>query len=132
MALLKSQTVSISIQRDVRRVYQFVFDLENLPKWAGAFAKSVRRSGDDYIVETDRGPLKIRMASGNNYGVLDHHVSPAPGIEIYVPMRVITNGTGSEVLFTLFQYPDMDDARFTEDLKMVRRDLESLKKILET
>jgi hypothetical protein len=32
-------------------------------------------------------------------------------------MRVIPNGEGSEVLFTLFQAPDMSDDAFAENVK---------------
>jgi hypothetical protein len=46
-------------------------------------------------------------------------------------MRVVTNGTGSEVLFTMFQLPGMSDHQFAEDVAMVARDLQSLKVVLE-
>src|SRR2546430_8233611 len=34
---------------------------------------------------------------------------------IYIPMRVIANGAGSEVLFTLFRLPDTTDETFARD-----------------
>jgi hypothetical protein len=64
--------------------------------------------------------------------VLDHYVNPAPEIEVYVPMRVLPNGSGSEVIFTLFQLSDMSDERFAEDVEMVERDLKTLKNVLES
>jgi hypothetical protein len=33
------------------------------------------------------------------FGVLDHYVAPASEMEVYVPMRVQPNGSGSEVIF---------------------------------
>jgi hypothetical protein len=38
-------------------------------------------------------------------------------------MRVIKNGEGSEVIFTLFQTADMPDDKFAEDAKSVKHDL---------
>ena len=38
-------------------------------------------------------------------------------------MRVIKNGEGSEVKFTLFQTADMPDDKFAEDAKSVKHDL---------
>jgi hypothetical protein len=46
-------------------------------------------------------------------------------------MRVIANGTGSEVLFTLFRLPDMTAEAFARDAEWVERDLKALKALLE-
>jgi hypothetical protein len=32
--MMISRTISVSIERDPRTVYEFVLNLENLPKWA--------------------------------------------------------------------------------------------------
>jgi len=75
--------------------------------------------------------MRIRFAGHNEFGVLDHYVSPAPGLEISVPMRVVPNGTGSEVTFTLFQLPEMSGEQYAEDIRLVERDLGTLKHVLE-
>jgi hypothetical protein len=82
-------------------------------------------------VETPDGPATVRFVATNEWGVLDHVVSPAPGVEVRVPMRVVPNGAGSEVLFTLFQPPAMSEEKFAEDLRWVERDLGTLKRLLE-
>jgi hypothetical protein len=75
--------------------------------------------------------MNLRFVAHNDLGVLDHYVSPAPGVEIYAPMRVLANGSGAEVLFTLFQLPGMSDEEYAEDAGLVTRDLETLKDVLE-
>jgi hypothetical protein len=75
--------------------------------------------------------MNLRFVEHNDLGVLDHYVSPAPGVEAYVPMRVLPNGSGSEVLFTLFQLPGMSDEKYAEDAGLVTRDLQTLKRVLE-
>jgi hypothetical protein len=65
------------------------------------------------------------------FGVLDHYVAPAPEVEVYVPMRVQPNGSGSEVIFTLFWLPGMTGEQFVEGVGMVERDLKTLKDVLE-
>jgi uncharacterized protein YndB with AHSA1/START domain len=97
-----SRTLSISIDCQPAKVYEFVSNPANLPKWANAFCKSVTKSNDDWIMETARGSMKVRFVKSNDFRVLDHYVNPAPEIEVYVPMRVLPNGSGSEVIFTLF------------------------------
>ena len=128
---MKSLTLSISINRGPREVYDFVSNAENLPRWAKMFCLSVRKTNGDWIVETPQGSVKLRFAERNAFGVLDHYVTVSPGVEIYVPMRVVQNGQGSEVLFTLFQAKDTPDEKFAEDKRRVNQDLRNLKKVLE-
>ena len=130
-AVLKSKTLSVSIECPPRDVYRFVSNPENLPKWATAFCRSVSKSEGEWIVETPDGPMRIKFVGHNGFGVLDHYVNPAPGLEILNPMRVVPNGSGSEVVFTLFQLPNMSDERYAEDVRLVERDLRTLKNILE-
>ena len=127
-----SRTLSVSIDCHPDKVYGFVSNPENLPKWATGFCKSVRKSNAGWIVDTPQGPMKIGFVEKNDFGVLDHYVSPAPGVEVYVPMRVLSNGSGSEVIFTLFRLPDMSDEKYAEDIGLVERDLRTLKKVLES
>jgi hypothetical protein len=129
--LLQSRTLSISIGCRPDKVYTFVSNPENLPRWAAGLCKSVRKSGAGWVVETTQGPMNLRFVKNNDLGVLDHYVTPAPGAEVYVPMRVLPNGAGSEVLFTLFKLPGMSDEKFAEDAGLVARDLETLKGVLE-
>lgn len=75
--------------------------------------------------------MQLRFAEKNDFGVLDHYVTTAQGVEIYVPMRVVPSGSGSEVMFTLLRMPGMSDKQFAEDAGLVEQDLKTLKSILE-
>ena len=126
-----SRTMSISIDRSPDDVYRFVHNPENLTRWATAFCLSVRRDGDRWIVNTPNGEVSIQFAGDNTLGVLDHVVTVSPDLEVYVPMRVVRNGEGSEVLFTVFRLPEMTDEQFAADAAIVQRDLNTLKLVLE-
>ena len=130
--IFTSRTLSVSIDSHPGKVYGYISDPENLPRWATAFCKSVRKSDAGWIVDTPQGPMKVRFVEKNDLGVLDHYVNPAPGVEVYVPMRVLSNGSGSEVIFTLFRLPDISDEKYAEDGGLVERDLRTLKSILES
>lgn len=129
--MLAVRTLSVSIECPPDKVYDFVANPENLPKWANGLGSSVTKTDGGWLVETPRGPVTVRFAERNGFGVLDHYVTVAPGVEVYVPLRVIANGSGSEVLFTLFRLPDMTDEKFAEDRKLVEQDLGTLKNLLE-
>jgi carbon monoxide dehydrogenase subunit G len=127
-----SRTLSVTIDCPPAKVYAFVSNPENLPQWAGGLSKSIKQSNGEWIVETPQGPMKIRFVEKNDLGVLDHYVSPTPGFEIHVPMRVLPSGSGSEVIFTIFRPPDMSDEKYAEDIGLVERDLQILKQVLES
>jgi hypothetical protein len=46
-------------------------------------------------------------------------------------MRVVPNGRGCEILFTVLQFPGVTDEQFKADLETVRTDLHNLKQVLE-
>src|SRR5580700_4716555 len=129
---LEARTVSISIRRGWREVYDFAHRPENFPRWASGLAKSLRREGDAWVAEAPEGPVRIRLTGRNDLGVLDHHVILATGVEVYIPLRVIANGTGAEVMLTLFRLPEMTDVVFARDAEWVARDLAALKALLES
>jgi hypothetical protein len=130
-ATLESRTFSVSIKRSVGDVYDFVSTPSNLPRWASGLGESIHKVDDEWIAETAQGPARVRFTERNKFGVLDHIVIPGPGTEIYVPMRVVSNGTGCEILLTLYRLPQMSEQEFERDAQWVQRDLDALKKLLE-
>src|SRR5688572_8837716 len=113
-----SRTVSVSIDCPPPQVYDFVADPANLPRWAAGLGRSVSKVDDEWIVQTSSGPMGIRFVERNDLGVLDHRVALASGEEILVPMRVVPNAGGSEVLVTVFRLPGMSAATFARDVTL--------------
>jgi hypothetical protein len=129
--LLEPRVISISIARSPREVYAFTSEPVNLPRWASGLGTSIANTNGQWVAQTPLGSVKVRFAPKNELGVLDHYVTLPTGHEIYVPLRVIANGSGSELQFTLFRQPDITDQRFQEDADWVLRDLTRLKEVLE-
>ena len=126
-----SRTVTVSIDCPPRHVYDFISNPENLPRWAAGLGRSVSRVDGRWIVQTSSGPIGLRFVDRNDLGVLDHQVTLESGEEILVPMRVVANGTGSEVMVTVFRLPGTSAETFDEDVTLVERDLTTLKRTLE-
>jgi hypothetical protein len=128
---MSSKTKNVSIDRDPSTVYDFVQNLENLPKWASTAFQSIKEQDGEWAVDTPQGSAKVRITKRNDYGVLDHYVILPSGMEVFVPMRVVKNEKGSEVMLTIFQTLDMSEKKFAEDIGMVEYDLNNLKNMLE-
>jgi hypothetical protein len=128
---VKTRLLSITIDASLERVYAFTADPLNLPKWAAGLGLSISKIDGRWMVETPNGVVTVDFAPKNALGVVDHTVTLPDGTRVYLPIRVVANGSGSELVFTLFQTPQMSDAEFERDAGMVAADLRRLKKLLE-
>jgi hypothetical protein len=128
--MYRAHTVSVGIAIDPKRVYAYAADPVNLPRWAPGFVQSIEAQGTAWIATTSLGQVTFRFAPINDFGVLDHDIESPTGT-FHNPMRVVPNGAGSEVLFTLLQLPGVTDEQFQRDMDTVRADLNKLRTILE-
>jgi hypothetical protein len=69
--------------------------------------RSVKQRNNKWIAETPKGPAKVSRTERNEFGILDHYVKTSSGVDVFIPMRVVQNGNGSEMIFTVFQTTDM-------------------------
>jgi len=123
--------INVTILRSSDEVYAFIANPENLPRWASGLSGSIQRVGSDWIAESPMGKIRIKFADRNSFGVVDHDVTLSSGMVVYNPMRVLKNNEGSEVVFTLFRQPNMSDEQFAQDEAWIKKDLATLKSILE-
>jgi hypothetical protein len=122
--------VSVAIAVDPLRTYIYASDPSNMPTWAPGFVKSIEKRGDHWVAQTTLGQASFWFTPINDLGVLDHDVEVSSG-RFHNPMRVVPNGKGCEVLFTLLQLLGITDEQFNADLETVRGDLHNLKRVLE-
>jgi len=127
----ETRKLSVSIDRAATEAYEFLSLPENFPKWASGLGASLRRAGADWIAETPDGPATVCFTERNSRGVLDHSVKLPRGDSVYVPLRVVANGEGCELVLTLFRLPGTSDEKFAADAAWVMRDLQAAKRILE-
>nr|MDT0663306.1 SRPBCC family protein [Micromonospora sp. DSM 115978] len=132
MTSTESRHLSMFIDRPVGEVYAFASDPANLSRWAPGIGGPVVRVDGAWFVETPAGRTRVTFAPANAYGVLDHEILTPGGETVYVPLRVIADGEGCEVVFTLRRLPGMTDGEFERDSAAVSGDLGNLKKLLES
>jgi hypothetical protein len=128
--LNQARHLSIPIAQSADVAYAFLSNPASFAQWASGLGE-LRQVNGAWVAQTPEGPMPVRFSGANPYGILDHWVSPKEGPEIHIPMRVIANGAGCELVFTLFRQPGMDDEKFAADAEWVMRDLDKAKRILE-
>jgi len=133
MPTLPSRAITIRIETPYDDAYARLRDPAAWPEWAAGLGAGLTPGQDGlWAVNTVAGePAHVRFSPPNPYGVLDHTVILATGAQVHVPMRLIANGDGCELIFTLLRLPAMDDAAFAADAGAVEQDLRRLKAVLE-
>lgn len=129
---MRSNTQAVTIEAPAAQVFAFVAKPENLPRWAIGFASAIRPSGDEWIVRTGNGAdVVVQYELDVDRGTVDFHLRPSPGVEAVAYARVITNGDGSDFVFTQQQPPGMPDAVFEAQTEALHHELVTLKALLE-
>ena len=132
---MKSNTQSITIDREAERVFRFVAEPRNLPRWASTFAPHIEPAGDDqWVVPSPAGAVLIRFDADEERRTVDFHmkpVVPTPGIEGLAASRVVANGAGAEYIFTMFQFAGMPEEVWHGQLEELPRELARLKQAIE-
>ena len=131
MSTMTAKIVHIPIDRDWREVYDFASRPENMPHWASGLASGLTQDGDDWIAAGVLGTARVRFAPRNGFGVIDHRVTLESGLQVDNALRIVPNGDGCEIMFTLLQLPGMTEEQFAADAAHVLRDLTTLKDLME-
>jgi hypothetical protein len=129
--LLRSDTRSVFVDCDSQKAFKFVSSLDNLPKWEPSVCTKVTKEGGQYLCDTPAGEHGIRAEANSSLGVIDRYLSLTRDEELMLPMRIIPNGSGCEVLSTIFHHSDISNDEYTRRVRLMEEELSSLKNILE-
>lgn len=127
----EARHISQAIECRVADVVAFAGDPANLPRWAAGLSTGIRNEDGHWVTDSPMGVVEVRFAAGAEHGVLDHDVIFPDGSSVHNPLRVLRNGEGSEVVFTLYRLPGTTDAAYEHDALLVHDDLIRLRDLLE-
>ena len=71
--------------------------------------------------------MTIRFVEPNSFSILDHRVTLESGVSVFNAMRVVPNGSGSELEMMVMQWPEMSSEQFERDVQAVTDDFARLK-----
>jgi hypothetical protein len=122
-----SETRTIAIGTPPADVHAFISNPDNFPRWAPGFASAVRRDGEQWIVTSAQGDAAIVMAADRDAGTVD--VLRAHDRTRGAFLRVLPNGTGSEILFTLFFAPERPVEAVAAQMRVVEDELDTIRRL---
>jgi hypothetical protein len=133
MTIQPARHIGIGIERPFAEAYEFLAAPANFPQWASGLGHSFEPAGGlDWRAQTPMGPMMLRFSARNEHGVLDHSVIPESGAPMLNPMRLLANGEGCELVFTLYRRNGVTDEEYERDAAWVAHDLAGLKALLES
>jgi len=124
-----SATRSISIAAAPEIVIDLAGDPRRLPDWAPRFASAVNPDGPDWVVESGESKFHIRVRVNRELGVIDLLRPTDPNRGAY--MRVLTNGAGSEFVFTLIFPAGTPDELIAQQMTTVEAELQTVRDLCE-
>jgi hypothetical protein len=126
----RAETRSISIQAPPDTVLDFVGDARTLPRWAPGFARAVRPDGEHWLVDTGAGERRIALRVSRERGTADIVSATDPRVGVFT--RVLSNGEGSEYLFTQFFPEGTSEEAIARQVAVVEGELRTVRDACES
>ncbi|HEV7274767.1 MAG TPA: SRPBCC family protein [Devosiaceae bacterium] len=127
-----SKTISLPIARPLAEVYEFLLEPRNYPRWAAALSGGLEHvEGRDWRAETPYGTVTMRFSERNAFGVFDHSVFGEGEEPMTRRARVVPNGDGCELLYTMFKRDEQSVEAFESEVEWTATELAVLKTYLE-
>jgi len=133
----QTQTITADIDAPLEAVISELANPMSHPSWATAFfegeAEAVTDSEVRVTVPLMGGPCRMRIDADVDHGIID--IFLASGEAEYgepLPVRVVRNGEGATVLWTLSRFPGMPESAFSAGCASMQEELSNLKAKMES
>jgi hypothetical protein len=101
---MRSHTVTAVLPAPKAKVFEYLSDVENLPRWATEFARELKVVDGWHEVVNGLGELFFEIRADERSGVIDMLTGPTPDQLAVFPTRVVElPGGDSAYTFTMFQ-----------------------------
>jgi len=129
----ETATVRVSVDRPFDQIVRDLADPIAHTEWATEFfagqAEPIGRAEVRVDVPRMGGPARMRIAAEPEAGVIDLYLAPeGKPYGVPLPVRVVRNGDGADVLFTLTRFPGMPEALWKEGVESMERELAAFKR----
>ena len=126
---MRSRTVTAVFPAPRERVFDYMSDIENLPRWATEFARELKVVDGRHVVVNGLGEFLFEIRADERTGIVDMYAGPSEEAMGVFPTRVVgLPGGSSAYTFTMFQAPDMPDELFDAQYESLKREFENLER----
>ncbi len=123
-ALIRTVNLAVRAPRDT--VFNFLADIENLPRWATEFCERVELRRGRWWALTSRGELLCYTCADDATGVIDLCCGPSDDEVWRFPIRVWTVPGATLVQFTFAQPPATPDEAYERQFQSLLTEMRGL------
>jgi hypothetical protein len=125
---MTNRTVTAVLAAPKEQVFDFLSQVENLPRWATEFARDLRFEDGKAIVVNGLGEFHFSIEADPVTGVIDMYAGPSEDQLSLFPTRVVgLPGGTSAYSFTMFQAPGMPDELFELQYQSLLREFDNIR-----
>jgi hypothetical protein len=125
-------TKSILMDAPASKVFTFISNLANWPKWAIANVVAVKPgAGEWWAMETRTGLGRIRIRPDEASGALEYDFISA-GVQWTVAGRVVAKGSGAELILEFSPPSSISKEAFDKQVGLADKELARLKQLMES
>jgi hypothetical protein len=126
---MTSRTVTTVLPAPKERVFAFLSQIENLPKWATEFARELKHEDGGAKVVNGLGEFDFAIEADPETGVIDMYAGRSHDELALFPTRVVALPDGSAAYtFTMFQASGMPDELFEAQYQSLLREFENIRR----
>jgi hypothetical protein len=126
---VQSRTVTTVLPAPKERVFAYLAEVENLPKWATEFARELKVVDGRYKVVNGLGEFFFEIRADERTGVIDMFAGPSSEQLAVFPTRVVElPGGNSAFTFTMFRAPEQDADLFESQYASLCREFVNIER----
>ena len=126
---MKSRTVTTVLPAPPNRVFAYLSDIENLPRWATEFARELKVVDGRHKVVNGLGEFFFEIHADAETGVIDMLAGPDEDQLALFPTRVVALGEDrSAFTFTMFRWPGQPEDLFESQHRSLQREFENIER----
>jgi hypothetical protein len=126
-------TKTVFMKCPAKKLFDFLANAENWPRWAIHNIQAVRPGSEGWwLLDTPRGPGRLRIGPNERTGVLDHEFIDAHEGRWLVPTRVVAVADRTLLMMTFTKPDALLDEAFRQGMGLLEEELETLKRLLES
>ena len=126
---MQTRTVTAVLEAPRDRLFRYLSQVENLPRWANEFARELRYEDGKAKVVNGLGEFFFSIDADPRTGVIDMYTGPTEEELSLFPTRVVELPEGrSAYSFTMFQTPGMPDELFDSQYQALLREFDNIRR----
>ncbi len=126
---MRSETVTTVLPAPKAKVFAYLAEIENLPRWATDFARELKVVDGRHKVVNGLGEFFFAIDADETTGVIDMRAGPTEAEMALFPTRVVELPDGQcAFTFTMFQSPGSSDELFESQHASLRHEFENIER----